>query len=87
MDYDTAAPGSANNVATIHVQYRTKHGGWQEMGSGQFSHTSQPLNTGDEGAGSEVDFLHPVTVQWRVTMTATYADTSRQTFSEQVKTT
>jgi len=86
MDYDTALPGSANNAVTIHVQYRTKKGAsWQESGSGQFSHTSQPLDAGTEGAGSEFAFLRPVRIQWRVQMTATYNDTSRQTFQEQVK--
>jgi hypothetical protein len=85
MDYDTAAPGSANNAVTIHVQYRTTHDRWQESGQGRFSHTSQPLDDGGEGAGAEIGFLHPVTIQWRVQMTATFDDTSRQTFQERVK--
>jgi hypothetical protein len=85
-DYTTAAPGTQNNSVAIHVQFRSPHGAWQEMGRGQFSHTSQPLDVGGEGVGAAVEFLRPTVLQFRVQMTVTYDDTSQQTFRESVKT-
>ena len=83
--FTTVAPGSANNGVAVTIDFRQRHGRWQPFGGAQFSHTSQPLDTGGQGIGSLLEFLKPVTVQWRVTVTATYDDTSHQDFSEQVK--
>ena len=85
--FSTIAPGSPNNAIAISIDFRTRHSHWQPFGGAGFSHTSQPLDAGDQGIGSLLEFIKPVTVQWRVRVTATYDDTSRQTFSEQVKTT
>lgn len=83
-DYSTLAPGSQNNTVQIDVQFRTPHGQWQQSGGTQFSHTSQPLDSGGQGIGALLEFLKPATLQWRVRVTVTFYDTSKQTFREEV---
>jgi hypothetical protein len=83
--FDTVAPGSAENTVAMRVEFRTPHGHWQDLGGTRFGYVSQPLSGGGQGVGALIEFLHPVTVQWRVTVTAVYADTSQETFTEQVQ--
>jgi hypothetical protein len=85
-DFTTLAPAADKNGSIIRIQFRTRHGHWQEFGGGGMNYSSQPLDRGGQGVGTLLEFLHPVTVQWRVMVTATYDDTSQQTFSEKVKT-
>jgi hypothetical protein len=84
-DFSTLAPGAAKNGTVIHIQFRTRHSGWQEFGGAGMNYSSQPLSSGGQGIGAYLAFAHPVTVRWRVQVTATYTDTSEQTFHEQVR--
>ena len=85
-DYKTIAPGSTKNDITVQIQFRTKHSHqWQEFGSGGMNYNSQPLSAGGQGGGALVEFIHPVTVQWRVIAIATFDDTSQQSFRESLK--
>jgi hypothetical protein len=83
-DFATVVPGSANGV-TIRIRFRTRHGHWQPFGGVGYNGNPQPLSSGGQGVGAFVEFLHPVQAQWQLTVTATYDDTSRQTFREQVR--
>ena len=84
-DFNTVAPGAAKNAVQIHVEYRVPGGHWQNMGNTKFDYTSQPLASAGEGIGAFLAFVKPVKLQWRLRVTATYADTSQQSFYEQVE--
>lgn len=84
-DYGTVVPGSPDNGITLRVEFRTRHRGWLTFGGGSGSYSTAPLDGGGQGVGALLVLAHPLTGQWRVIATATYDDTSRQSFSEAVK--
>jgi hypothetical protein len=84
-DFATLLPGTSKDGLIVRVDFRGRHGRWQDSGAATFDHGSQPLDNGDQGIGAFIAFLHPAVVQWRVRVVATYDDTSRQSFRETVQ--
>jgi hypothetical protein len=79
------APGTSDNGQTFDVRFRTRHSGWLELGSVSLSDQFIPLSQADGGLGYVAGFTKSLVVQWRVTVRATFHDTSTERLGEKIR--